>query len=55
MVKVDITIVKELLEHKSLTMTLSYAHLFQSHEVKAIVVLDTELSEINNITQKQLA
>ena len=40
MAGVDITTVKELLGHKSLTMTLRYAHLAPSHKVKAVGVLD---------------
>ena len=37
---VDITSVKELLGHKSLTMTLRYAHLAPAHKVKAVKILD---------------
>ncbi|MGC2424104.1 MAG: site-specific integrase [Nitrospirota bacterium] len=37
---VDITTVKELLGHKTLTMTLRYAHLAPSHMMKALEVLD---------------
>jgi integrase len=40
MAGVDITTVKELLGHKTLTMTLRYAHLAPSHKVKAVDILD---------------
>jgi len=44
MAGIDITTVKELLGHKTLTMTLRYAHLAPSHKVKAVDVLDKALS-----------
>ncbi|TAN63154.1 hypothetical protein EPN18_03170 [bacterium] len=36
----DITTVSRLLGHKTLTMTLRYAHLAPSHMVKAVAMLD---------------
>ena len=44
MAGVDITTVKELLGHKSLTMTLRYSHLAPSHKVKAVDLLDSTLT-----------
>jgi integrase len=44
MAGVDITTVSRLLGHKSLTMTLRYAHLAPSHMVHAVNVLDTTLT-----------
>jgi integrase len=49
MAGVDITTVKELLGHKSLTMTLRYAHLAPSHKVKAVDILDNTLNEMPTI------
>jgi integrase len=45
----DITTVKELLGHKSLTMTLRYAHLAPAHAVKAVELLDSILNESSTI------
>jgi integrase len=44
MAGVDITTVKELLGHKTLTMTLRYAHLAPSHKIKAMDMLDSVLN-----------
>ena len=44
MAGVDIAAVKEFLGHKTLTMTLRYAHLAPSHKVKAVGVLDRKLT-----------
>lgn len=48
MAGVDITTVKELLGHKTLTMTLRYAHLAPSHKVKAVDVLDSVINGTSN-------
>ncbi|GAN33481.1 MAG: site-specific integrase [Candidatus Brocadia sp. AMX2] len=44
MTGVDLPSVKELLGHKSLTMTLRYAHLSSGHKRKAVEMLDRVLS-----------
>jgi len=44
MAGVDLTTVKELLGHKTLTMTLRYAHLSPTHKVNAIQMLDATLN-----------
>ncbi len=44
MAGIDITTVKELLGHKTLTMTLRYAHLAPSHKVKAVDILDSAIN-----------
>lgn len=40
MAGIDLTTVKELLGHKTLTMTLRYSHLAPSHKVKALKILE---------------
>ena len=51
MAGIDITTVKELLGHKTLTMTLRYTHLAPSHKVKAVDVLNETLNENANYTK----
>jgi integrase len=51
MAGIDITTVKELLGHKTLTMTLRYAHLAPSHKVKAVDVLDSTINENAHYTK----
>ena len=45
MVGVDIVTVKELLGHKTITVTLRYSHLIPSHKVRAVDILDSKLNE----------
>ena len=52
MAGIDITSVKELLGHKSLTMTLRYAHLAPGHKRKAVNILDQLMR--NNQSEKSV-
>ncbi len=49
MAGVDLVTVKNLLGHKSLDMTLRYAHLAPSHTVKAVETLDKKINEKQSI------
>jgi integrase len=51
MAGVDLTSVTELLGHKSLAMTMRYAHLAPSHKVKAAEILDSTLNKTPNYTE----
>ena len=50
----DIKTVKELLGHKTLAMTLRYAHLAPAHKVKALETLDLKLNNQGYCTLKEL-
>ncbi len=49
MAGIDLTTIQELLGHKTLTMTLRYAHLAPSHKVRAVDILDNTLNEKSTI------
>ena len=50
----DITTVKDLLGHKSLTMTLRYSHLAPSHKAKAVDLLDQAFSSSSHLLHSSL-
>ena len=52
MVGVDLATVRELLGHKTLTMTLRYSHLTPSHKLRAVDILDSKYNEIEGYSQK---
>ncbi len=54
MAGVDITTIKELLGHKTLTMTLRYAHLAPAHKVKAVDILDSTINGENLTDTKKI-
>ena len=51
MAGVDLTTVSRLLGHRTLTMTLRYAHLAPSHMVKAVDMLNNALNG-NEVTKE---
>ena len=53
MAGIDLTSVKELLGHKSLTMTMRYSHLSPGHKRKAVHVLDRLMEENKNDVLKK--
>jgi integrase len=58
MAGIDVTTIKELLGHKTLTMTLRYAHLAPSHKTRAVDILDNTINEpllYKNYTKKRVS
>jgi len=49
MTDVDLMTVKDLLGHRTLAMTLRYAHLALSHKVKTVEILDDSLIQTPTI------
>jgi integrase len=51
--KVDLMTLKELLGHKTIEMTLRYAHLAPDHKMRAVNVLDEVMSQISPQERRQ--
>jgi site-specific recombinase XerC len=49
---IDLATARELLGHKTITMTLRYSHLAPSHKVRAVDILDSKLNEGGRYCQK---
>jgi integrase len=47
MAGVELNDIRDLLDHKSITMTLRYAHLSPAHKCKAVTILDSILTQIS--------
>jgi len=55
MAGVDLTTVKELLGHKTVAMTMRYAHLAPSHKVKAVNILDDTLKGKSKLAPESMS